>query len=584
MKMSHIKSLTKYTASFVDELVSSGLTDVVISPGSRSTPLALTVREHDGLTDWIVIDERSAAFFALGIAKATDRPVALICTSGTAAANYYPAIIEAYHSRVPLVVLTTDRPHELRDVGAPQAIDQIHMFGNYVKYFHEMALPEASKEMLVYARRQAARAFFEADLGNKGPVHLNFPFREPLVPDFTIEKVFEAEKGHPSFNPVFEGKRNLPFDAQLQLKQMLTHKKRGVIVCGPDQNILDQERIIRFAKAWNLPILADPLSQLRAGEFSKDVIIDSYDAILREKRVRDYLKPDFIIRFGAMPVSKMYLFYAQENDDVPHFVIEAEGGYREPANVNTSFLHTDPGLFCESLMPGFEVKVDGWIRLWRRMNAKVYKHIFMPESSEITEGEAVRGIREVIPPHTTLFIANSMAIRDVDTFFTNINKPVRMLANRGVNGIDGVTSTALGVAASEGRVTLIIGDLSFYHDLNGLLMAKHFELDVTLVLVNNDGGGIFSFLPQAKDPKHFDALFGTPVGIDFKPAVEMYGGVYELVGTERELKESLQASYKRSGLSVIEVRTDREENAVWHRKIWEQINKDLLAIVEEGGQ
>ena len=577
----HINSLTKYTESFVDELVRSGVRDVVISPCSRSTPLALTVKGHKELKDWIIVDERSAAFFALGIAKKTGEPVALVCTSGTAAANYYPAIIEAYHSRVPLLVLTTDRPHELRDVGAPQAIDQIHMFGKHVKYFHEMALPEASEDMISYVRRQAARATFSANSGNKGPVHLNFPFREPLVPDLSLQNKEQNLANSLSFAPVIEGEKSLPRDVQLELMQFLMNHRRGIIVCGPDQDIEEQEAIIHFAKTWKLPVLADPLSQLRAGEFSKDVIIDSYDAILKDGRVREFLKPDFIIRFGAMPVSKMYLFYVQEHWDIPQFVVEAEEGYREPANVNTTFLYTHPKKLSESLIPRMERKREDWIRLWRRMNAVVYKHIFIPEADSITEGEVVRGVREVIPARTTLFIANSMAIRDVDTFFTNINKSVRMLANRGVNGIDGVTSSALG-AATRGRVTLIIGDLSFYHDMNGLLAAKQYDLDLTVVLVNNGGGGIFSFLPQAEDSKYFDELFGTPLGIDFKPAVEMYAGHYELVKTERELKESLLASYRRKGLSVLEVQTDREENVLWHRKIWQGINEDLSLIVEEG--
>lgn len=578
--MTHIKALTKYTWNFVDELIKSGLTDFVISPGSRSTPLALTIKERSELKSWIVVDERSAAFFALGIAKESKRPVALLCTSGTAAVNYYPAIVEAFHSRVPLVVLTTDRPHELRDIGAPQAIDQIHLYGRHVKYFHEMALPEASPELISYVRRQASRAFFEADTGNKGPVHLNFPFREPLVPDFTLENLpSHDESSARAYTPVIQGERKLSAEMLTQLKDLLTRKDRGLIVIGPDQDLEDQHLIVEFARAWKLPILADPLSQMRAGIFPKEVVFDGYDAILREAAVREFLKPDFIIRFGAMPVSKMYLFYLQEHGDIPQYVIEAEGGFREPANVNTSFLHVNPALFCEDLLDEVPQKANGWLRLWRQLNAVVYKHIFLTESPQITEGEVVRAVREVIPQESVLFVANSMAIRDVDSFFTNINKPVRFLANRGVNGIDGVTSTALGVATSNKRVTLIVGDLSFYHDLNALLMAKHYDLDVTIVLINNDGGGIFSFLPQAEDPKHFESLFGTPLGLDFEPAVKMYGGFYELLKTESELKDSLRKSYERSGLSVLEVQTDREENARWHRELWAGINQDLLEIV-----
>lgn len=580
--MTHTKHVTKYTANFIDELVRNGLTDVVISPGSRSTPLAMMVKERDELKDWIVIDERSAAFFALGIAKQKKRPVALICTSGTAAVNYHPAIVEAFYSREPLIVLTTDRPHELRDIGAPQAIDQTKLYGDHVKWFHEMALPDSSTEMLTYARRQAARAFHQANTGNKGPVHLNFPFREPLVPDFTIENLWENEEGvNEPFISVQDGPKVLSEDSHSHMFKMLSENKRGVIVCGPQQDAQAQEEIIQFAQTWKLPVLADPLSQLRTGTFAKDVVIDSYDAILRDEKVRKKLKPDFILRFGAMPVSKMYLFYVQEHGDVPQFVVEASEGFREPASEATTFLYADPKLLAKELTVDKEREKADWLELWQQMNETVHTHLFTEAEANITEGEAVRAVREAIPENSALFVGNSMPIRDVDTFFTNTNKSVHILANRGVNGIDGVTSSALGASTAAERVTLIIGDLSFYHDLNSLLIAKHYNLDVTIVLVNNDGGGIFSFLPQAENGKHFEELFGTPTGLDFQPAVEMFGSIYERARTEEELKEKLIASYVRKGLSVIEVQTDREENARWHRLLWGRINQDLWRVLTE---
>src|SRR5690625_3845232 len=262
--MNHTESLTRYVASFVDELVKNGLTDVVISPGSRSTPLAMTVCEHEGLNEWVMIDERSAAFFALGMAKETKRSVALICTSGTAAANYFPAIVEAHYGRVPLIVLTADRPHELRDVGAPQAIEQIKMFGEYIKWFQEMALPEASERMLAYVRGKAARAVYEGKRGNPGPVHLNFPFREPLVPDFTLDHLW-GDHREQSHYPTFDGEKRLTTNQLNELLEKLSGKQRGVIVCGPQVNEELASAITTLASKWDLPVLADPLSQLRAG-------------------------------------------------------------------------------------------------------------------------------------------------------------------------------------------------------------------------------------------------------------------------------------------------------------------------------
>src|SRR5699024_9155743 len=307
--MEHIEHLTRYTAHFVEELVRSGVTDVVISPGSRSTPLAMTMVEHSSLKAWVIIDERSAAFFALGLAKATERPVAIVCTSGTAAANYFPAVVEAHYSRVPLIVLTADRPHELRDVGAPQAIEQIKLYGDYVKWFQEMALPEATSNMLNYVRSKAVRAVYLAAEGNAGPVHLNFPFREPLVPDFTLENLWGKQDNlNNSYHAITTGKKELS-DYQLeQIVDQLKNKKRGLIVCGPQVEKEFAQAISSLAFEWGLPILADPLSQVRSGNHFKDYVIEGYDAILRNETVRKQLKPDFIIRFGAMPVSKAYLF------------------------------------------------------------------------------------------------------------------------------------------------------------------------------------------------------------------------------------------------------------------------------------
>lgn len=580
--MTHIEALSKYVTHFVDGLASSGLTDVVLSPGSRSTPLALTFCEHTDIKEWMIIDERSAAFFALGIAKKTNRPVALVCTSGTAAANYYPAVVEARLSRVPLIVLTTDRPHELRDVGAPQAIDQIHMFRNEVKWFQEMALPEGSPSMCTYVRQKAIRSMHVAGSGNPGPVHLNFPFREPLVPDFTLDGLWtEAQVGSNVHLPL-EGIKSLQQEQLQPLLHMLSNQKRGVIVCGPQVDPTFAPVLVELASIWGLPLLVDPLSQVRQGPHEKDCMIDSYDAILRTKQARESLKPDFIIRFGAMPVSKAYLFYVQEHADVPQFVVENDEGYRDPSNNLSQFIYADQKQVAQQLIdvPNNQKRETQWLHKWKELNAIAHKHVQIRMQDDITEGSVVRYIHQFIPEETTFFIGNSMAIRDVDTFFTVSDKELSMLANRGANGIDGVISSAIGAATTGTRVTLLIGDLSFYHDMNGLLASRLYELDITIVLVNNNGGGIFSFLPQADDPKHFEALFGTPSHLDFKYATEMYQGVYECPESNQAFAQALERSYHRSGLTVIEARTERRENAEWHRNIWQQIEEEMLGVLQ----
>ncbi|MGJ9457462.1 2-succinyl-5-enolpyruvyl-6-hydroxy-3-cyclohexene-1-carboxylic-acid synthase [Oceanobacillus sp. CF4.6] len=579
--MNHIETLSRYTANFVDELTKSGVTDVVISPGSRSTPLALTFTEHSSIKEWVIIDERSAAFFAMGIAKQTNRPVALICTSGTAAANYFPAIVEAHYSRVPLIVLTADRPHELRDVGAPQAIEQIKLYGDYVKWFHEMALPEGTPEMLGYARNKAARAVYMAREGNPGPVHLNFPFREPLNPDFSLRKLWESpatEQQTQSVNPVFDGKKRLAAQHVQQLVKVLGEGQKGVIVCGPQTDPDFASAVTELAHIWGLPVLADPLSQVRTGSHHKDQVIESYDAFLRNKSIREQLKPDYIIRFGAMPVSKAYLFYVKENKDSKQYLVENYTGYREPTGNITEFIFADPVMLCEDLIAesaAFDVDA-GWLNRWQEMNRISKKHLLSGTETAIKEGEVVRGLCDVIPEDSTLYVGNSMAIRDVDSFLMTTPKNISILANRGANGIDGLVSSGIGAATTGKLVTLLLGDLSFFHDMNGLLAAKHYKLNITILLVNNNGGGIFSFLPQSNDNKHFEALFGTPVDIEFEKAITMYGGKYALATTEDHLKELLYTSYQHEGLSVIEVKTDRNENVEWHRAKWHAIEKEIL--------
>ena len=575
--MNHTETLTRYVVSFIDELVNNGLTDVVISPGSRSTPLAMTVCEHDGLNEWIMIDERSAAFFALGMAKETKRPVALICTSGTAAANYFPAIVESYYARVPLIILTADRPHELRDVGAPQAIEQIKMYGEYVKWFQEMALPEASDRMLSYVREKAARAVYEAGSGNAGPVHLNFPFREPLIPDFSLDNLW-GNKNNPSHYLTYNGEKRLTKVQLNHLINKLTSKQKGVIVCGPQVDEDLAQAITELASKLAVPVLADPLSQLRAGKHDQQYIVESYDAIFRNPRVREQLKPDYIIRFGAMPVSKSYLFYVEENNEIPQYIIEAFEGFRDPTGNTTQFIYANPIRFCEDLIQTLknDIPNNRWVEQWQQLNHIAKKHLLFASSEELTEGEAVKCLLDVIPSQSNLYVGNSMAVRDLDTFFMTTEKEISVLANRGTNGIDGLISSALGAATSKTPLTLLIGDLSFYHDLNGLLAAKHYDLTITILLINNNGGGIFSFLPQANDEKNFEKLFGTPVNIDFGPMISVYGGKHTVSTTKDDLIEQLTQSYQHKGISVIEVQTNRTENVRWHRQLWLKIEQELL--------
>ena len=344
--MSERDGLTAFITSFIDELTKVGVVDAVVSPGSRSTPLAYVMAEHPSMKVWMNIDERSAAFFALGIAKEKKKPVVLLCTSGTAAANYFPAIVEARISRVPLIVLTADRPHELRDVGAPQAIDQIDLYGKHVKWFIEMPIPESTDEMLRYTRTTAARATAVAMQSPSGVVHLNFPFREPLIPEFEfMEKYISSGKSKVTIE---NGYSQLSLDKFEEIASSIRDARKGIIVCGQIDHAEFNEAVISFAEKTKFPILADPLSQLRVGIHNKTKIIDSYDAFLRWETVSNDLQPDFIIRFGAMPVSKPLTLFIK-NSKCEQIVVDGGLGWREPTGTLSEMLYCDEGIFCREM-------------------------------------------------------------------------------------------------------------------------------------------------------------------------------------------------------------------------------------------
>lgn len=574
--MNYTEKLTRYVANFVDELAHSGVKHVVISPGSRSTPLAMLFREHEQITDWVIIDERSAAFFALGMAKYTNSPVALVCTSGTAAANYFPAIAEAKYGRVPLLVLTADRPHDLRGVGAPQTMDQLAMYGSYVKEFIEMALPEATAAQLRYVRSRAARIVRIASMGERGPVHVNFPFAEPLLPDVSLPNVWGDRQVE--YNPSYDGIKTLNEEQLTALARNIEGNRRGLLVCGPQVDGGLASAVVSLAKTLNIPILADPLSQVRGVGGAEECVISSYDTILRSKKMRKRLKPDYIIRFGAMPVSKNYMFYVQDHEAAYQVVVEEHEHVREPTNHASEYVFANGVQFCHTLAEKLKSSstVSDWLDYWQTLHEAVVASFQFNEEDSLTEGIAVQTALTEAPENSIIFAGNSMPIRDIDTFYIARNKHLEIHGNRGVSGIDGVVSSALGMAATANeRVTLIIGDLSFYHDLNGLLVALHYRLDMTVLLINNDGGGIFSFLPQATEKRHFEPLFGTPIGIDFRHAATLYQAHYEVASTQKSLREALKSSYKRQGLSIVEVQTDREENVRWHRSILDSVAKKV---------
>lgn len=584
--MNHQESLTAYLAAFVGELVESGVTDVVVSPGSRSTPLALMMAEHPGLKVHIQIDERSAGFFALGIAKASRKAVALLCTSGTATANYYPAIIEANISRVPLIVLTADRPHELRDVGAPQAIDQIHLYGRQVKWFVEMALPEATNEIIRYAQTVCARAIATSQMTPAGPVHLNFPFREPLIPQLDNPELFNKYKRPKGSIKIQAGERTLTPDSFSRLAQLWSKDAKGVIVCGPIDYPAFGEAVLALAQKLQFPIIADPLSQLRSGSHQKNMIMDTYDTFLRNPQAKEYLKPEVVIRFGAMPVSKALTIFLKENHEANHYVIDGGGGWRDPNAITSEMIYCDEVVLCQSIVSLVDARKDtDYFKQWSNLNEITKRNLArINDETALSEAKLFYQLADLLPENATVFVGNSMPIRDLDSFFFHNEKSIRVMANRGANGIDGIVSTALGAATVHQPFYLVVGDLTLFHDLNGLLASKMHGIPINVILINNNGGGIFSFLPQAGHPKHFELLFGTPVDIDFKHAIQMFDGQYELIKDWDHFSLALAKNKENTALNVYEISTVRDTNVNEHRELWSYVSQEIDKWLEEQGE
>lgn len=598
--------LYAYVNAFIDELQRSGVRDVVICPGSRSTPLAIACATHPGIKVWMHLDERSAGFFGLGLAKLTRHPVGLVCTSGTAAANFLPAIIEAKLTHVPLLALSADRPHELRDNGAPQAIDQNRLYGNYVKWFVDVALPEATNESLRSVRVLANRAAALTTRVPAGPVHLNFPFREPLTPEPIPDQPLPPPEqrdavawyGRPENKP-FISVTDAPLDAPpsvtlQELAARLKHVPRGLIIAGPQDDPTLPEALVSLAKHLGYPILADPLSLARCGPHAGDLVLSSYDAFLRDASFVGQHQPEIILRFGAMPTSKPVLLYLKRYPACPLIVIDGHAGWEEPTQLASELIHAQPTLLCQQMLhlleeTGSAATTDEgnsrqtrseWLRIWIQADQLTRQALQegIEEFQPLFEGRVFSELASLLPEGATLYVGNSMPVRDLDTFFWTSERRVHVLGNRGANGIDGVVSSALGASAGAGQGTptvLVIGDLSFLHDLGGLVAAHLHQLSLTVVLMNNDGGGIFSFLPQANHPAYFEQLFGTPTGLDVSYAVQTYGGQFQRVGSWEHFREALTKSISSGGLQVIEVQTEREGNVQMHRSLWQHVSRAL---------
>lgn len=570
--MNNREILTRYVYQMVAALMQNGVEDVVISPGSRSTPLAYAFASTKELNIYRQVDERSAAFFALGIAKAKAKPVVLLCTSGTAAANYYPAIVEAKYARVPLIVITADRPHELREVGAPQAINQIALYGDRVKWSAEFPVPDDAKGTLPFIERHIARGVNIASTAPFGPVHFNVPFREPLLIDFQEQ----LPEGH--FKNSYVGCVTPSMEAKEMLSSILNQSRTGFVIIGECALGTDVQLLWSLIRKLKWPVLAESLSNLRANvpEDCKPYIISAYDALLKSEDFKQRVGAETVIRFGAQPVSKFLTLFLTETAPTNYIVVDEDPMFRDSSAMSTHFVHASIGDWLEELAIEPTAFEEPYLVQWQHGEAIAEKAIKAYPATEKDEGAAVRYLLEAIPNHSDLFVSSSMPIRDIDTFLLPTEKDIAVFANRGANGIDGVMSTAIGFsqARPEREMYLLIGDLAMLHDVNALIATRYQPCKINIVVFNNDGGGIFSYLSQSTVEEYYEDLFGTPTALQFEEVAKMYGMDYIGVKEFDELSRLYTVEHS-NPLRLIEVFTDRQENVISHRKLWQRIHEEL---------
>ena len=558
---------TAFARTLVDEFVRAGVRHASVSPGSRNAPLALALVQDGRLRVEVHLDERSAGFFALGCARASGRPAIVCCTSGTAAAHLHPAVLEAAHSRVPMLVCTADRPPELRDTGAGQTIDQVGLYGRVPRWSVDVEAPADRPGIGAWWRSIAARAAASASGPPAGPVHLNLAFREPLAPTGTalVDAPGRAD-GRPWTVTTPPVRHADPATVQ-RLAAAVRDVTRGVLVVGGGGG-LTPGVVDRFVQATGWPVLPDALAGLRAGTGA----VSTYDALLRVEEFATTHRPDLVIRVGASPTSAATARWLA--DAGAQWLLDPDGQWLDPGHTATERVAAEPDVvltdLLDQLAPG--APMSSWGTSWHDADRRARDAIAeqLAGSEEPFEGRIARDVVAALPEAATLVVASSMPVRDVDTF-ADPRADVRIIANRGVNGIDGFASTTLGVAAATRLPTVgLTGDLSFLHDTNGLLGAAGRALDATFVVVDNRGGGIFSFLPYQHQvaPEQFERILATPPDVDIADVARTYGLPVAEAEKASDVLPALRDALAAGGVRLVRVRTDRDANVARHRDVF----------------
>jgi 2-succinyl-5-enolpyruvyl-6-hydroxy-3-cyclohexene-1-carboxylate synthase len=569
-------------ACVVDELCRSGLCHAITSPGSRNAPLALSLAADERVHCLSVIDERSAGFFALGIAKATNTPVAVTCTSGTAAANLLPAIVEAHESNVGLLVLTADRPPELREVGAGQAIDQIKLYGGYVKWFCEVGNHPPTRDSAIHYRSLACRAYQTAQSGPPGVVHLNFGLREPLAP-VAHDQDPTLWQGRSDGSPwVQRPPTRSVISDQLasDIRTQLERSSRGVIVCGITENPCAAQ-VARLAEACGFVIFAEPTSGLRFGDHDRSKVIAHYDALLRATDFFERHRPDTVLRIGSSPTSKLV---RQWISDAHQIVLDPSATWHEPTRQAHLMVGGDPAKVIDSVLDAFADQNPspktscrhnkGWQSLW--LEADRLARETLAGSDERLEPRTYLELARALPSGSMVWLSSSMPIRDADTFFDSEPTELCFLSNRGANGIDGVVSSALGAAATGRRLFLLTGELALLHDIGGLVTALRHGIELTIICINNGGGGIFDYLPVAAqaDWSLYEKHLLTPTEIDLRTLADLFGLGFFRAARAQEVCDRI----KEPGL--IELRIDRDQSQAERSAIFQKLASATASLAE----
>ena len=592
---------TVWSRAFVDELARLGVSNIALAPGSRSTPLVMACARDDRFKMWTHLDERSAGFFALGVGKYSRLPCAVITTSGTAAANLLPAVIEAHQSGTPLLLLTADRPALLRGTDSNQTIDQVNLYGSYVKQCFEIGEPVWRD--LERIRNIACRAFWGTQNPCSGPVHVNLAFEKPLEPqepEVEFSKVQKPlgllgqcgrSKGRPLVN-ISPTEVSISHTETVKIKEVVEGSERGLIIAGGGLKIGGLAKQLNdFSNKTGFPIIADPLSGVRFNPNGEGLKIKRSHLICGHSGLRQLLRPDLIVRIGSAPVSEAVCGFLQECRDVSQLVISGGSNWDDHLAVSSHYVAAEEESLIRALndLLKEERVFSDWKEEWQKFD-KLIEGVLEANSERFFEGNIIRLIGELVPPKAPLFVSNSMPIRDLDVFGPNRQDDLTVYGNRGASGIDGIVSTVAGIAGAgmsrvrdqtfseeecDSSVVAILGDIAFCHDMNGLLAMAKYKLNVLLVVINNDGGGIFHKLPIREYEPEFTSYFTTPHGLEFEAAAELYGIPYRKAADLHQLAEVFSGLIMEKGPKIIEIQVDRDQNWHCHREILLEVNKSI---------